>query len=136
MCFTFTYNTFLNFTFFLYSSFFIWGISWYIGKKTFQRWCKINKVYIRTILTKLMKSSKAIKNRIWIFEYIYIQISIYSYDIPYVLRTIRHMIIYLFRISNPESYVIKTEEFSSNGLKNINIAYQVSINNFLYNYYK
>lgn len=46
------------------------------------------------------------------------------------------MMIYLFCISNPESYVIKTKKFSSNGLKNINIVHQVSINNFLYNYYK
>jgi len=46
----------------------------------------------------------------------------YSY---YHIRNILHTRIYLLRISDPESDVIETEEFSSDGLKNADIASHV-----------
>lgn len=45
-----------------------------------------------------------------------------SYSTLYISRNILYIRIYLLCISDPESYVVEAEEFSSNGLKNVNLA--------------
>lgn len=105
----------------------LFSVSSYVRNSVEIDWRRENnkkKFMFNMISTKLKRSCNSEKMllnvRLYKFLLYFRVLNLYSIYFSYISRNILY--IYLLCISDPESYVVETEELSSNGLKNADIV--------------